>query len=292
MATWFGITTPVTDQTLPGDTRSGQQLYTVTNESGRLIQGNATIIPEGETKVDWFTIANASRTYSADATEQVPATIKVPADVAAGIYSYRLRVVVGGGVPEEQFNDGPSSRITVLPTAVPPPPKPFPWWIVAVAAVVIVLIVGGLIWALRPTPPSTPTPTPTLAPTVAPTQPPTQPPAPKLIVDTPILMVPDAFLDTDSGSIAADGADLWFQQVSDSERYLVPQQDAVVATQGQDSPGAEGCAKATLGGDRILLDNLQPGTYLCLRTANGNISEMRFAGLSDVLELRLRKWQP
>ncbi len=164
MATWFGITTPITEQTLPADTRTGQQLYTVTNESGEPIRGDAIVVPEGDAKVEWFNIANPSRAYSADGTEQVTLDIKVTDDVGPGTYSYRFRVVVAGGVPEEQFNDGPPSRITVQPkVVVAPTPKPFPWWIVAVvAAIVLALIVGGVaVKACGGTPPPTPVPTPT-----------------------------------------------------------------------------------------------------------------------------------
>ncbi len=71
MATWFGITATATDQTLPADSRSGQQVYTVTNESGAVIRGDGLIVPDGETKVEWFTIAQPSRVYSADGSEQV-----------------------------------------------------------------------------------------------------------------------------------------------------------------------------------------------------------------------------
>jgi hypothetical protein len=164
VATWFGITTPVIEQTLPADTRAGQQLYTVTNESGGLIRGDAIVVPEGDTRVEWFSIVNASRAYSVDGAEQVTLDIKVPDDVAAGTYGYHFRVVVGGGVPEEQFNDGPPSRITVQLRNVVPP-KPFPWWIVAViVAVVLALVVGGLaVKACAGTP--TPTPVPTASPT-------------------------------------------------------------------------------------------------------------------------------
>lgn len=178
MATWFGITTPVTEETLPADTRAGQQLYTVTNESGAVIRGDAMVVPEGDAKAEWFSVVNASRAYSVDGTEQVTLGIKVPDDVGAGTYSYRFRVVVGGGVPEEQFNDGPPSRITVPPTKIVPPPKPFPWWIVAViAAIVLALVVGGLaVKACGGTPPPTPSPVPSASPTPIPTPVPTPTP--------------------------------------------------------------------------------------------------------------------
>lgn len=163
MATWFGITTPVTEQTLPADTRAGKQLYTVTNESGALIRGGAIVVPEGDSKLEWFNIVNPSRAYSVDGTEQVTLDIKVPDDVGAGTYRYRFRVVVEGGVPEEQFNDGPASAITVLPKVVVPA-KPFPWWIVAVVgAIVLALIVGGI--AVKACGGTPPTPVPTAVPT-------------------------------------------------------------------------------------------------------------------------------
>jgi hypothetical protein len=296
VATWFGITTPVTEQTLPADTRTGEQLYTVTNESGGLIQGNAFIVPEGETKVEWFGILNASRTYSADGTEQVSVAIKVPVDVAAGVYSYRFRVVLGGGVPEEQFNDGPRSRVTVLPIAVPPPaPKPFPWWIVAVAAVLIVLVGGGIVWALRPTSPPTPTLTPTQQPTPVP-----PPPQHKLIVDQLVMMKADTFLDADTGIVASDETrddDLFFQGSNDPQ-LLAPLSRALIGVYGTDSPDEEGCARAELPRDGIPLDRLDLGVYLCLRTSLGAFSELRLVGIpgtrdsTDLLEMQVRTWQP
>ena len=79
-----------------------------------------------------------------------------------GTYGFQLRMLLGGGVPEEQFDDGPTVKYTVSKVEEPPPPpppppkKPFPWWIVAViVAVIAIVVIGGIIAFVVSRPPAT-----------------------------------------------------------------------------------------------------------------------------------------
>ena len=114
-------------------------------------------------------------------------------------------------------------------------------------------------------PVSTPTPTPT----------PTTTPAVTPIVDA-IVDVPQTYLvDVDTGTITVPGGDLWFEAVTPTERYLTPQGGAMLAHMGSDAPGLPGCVTAAVFGNRIPLDVVPVGDFLCLRTASGRIAEIQ-----------------
>lgn len=42
--------------------------------------------------------------------------------------------------------------------------------------------------------------------------------------------------------------------------------------------------------NRIRLDSVNPGTYICMRTNKGNVSELQIVSLTDTLELHVRTW--
>lgn len=154
MATYFDITAVATSLTLDEE-RKGRGSFTVTNTVDASIGGDAVIVPEPGTDASWFNVDGPSRTYNVDEAEQIAVDITVPADAVPGRYGFRLRVLLGGGVPEEQFDDGPVVSFEVVPEpeplqVEPSPGKPFPWWLVAVIGGIaaLVIIVGALVFVL------------------------------------------------------------------------------------------------------------------------------------------------
>jgi hypothetical protein len=73
-------------------------------------------------------------------------------DAAPATYGFQLRVLLGGGVPEEQFDDGPVVKFDVTdipapPVEIPkPPPKRgIPWWVFLVAGLIALVVIGGIV---------------------------------------------------------------------------------------------------------------------------------------------------
>jgi hypothetical protein len=150
MARYFDITALTTLISLD-DQRKGQASFTVTNATTASIRGDAVVMPKSGAKPEWFTIDHPSRHYDPGASEQLTVSIDAGMDATPATYGFQLRVLLGGGVPEEQYDDGPLVKFDVeeVPTQPPvqqPVKKPFPWWIVAVIGVIAVLVILAGVW--------------------------------------------------------------------------------------------------------------------------------------------------
>lgn len=162
MTTWFSITVAATQLSLDAD-RSATTAFTVANAGTTAVRGDARIVSVPAEASGWFTVDTPSRPFAVDQTEQLLVTVRVPPGAPAGPVRFRLRMLLGGGVPEEQFDDSPEVRFEVPEVPVPPPPPPArrPWWIVVVAAVVLLILAGvGGFLATRGGPGATPSPSP------------------------------------------------------------------------------------------------------------------------------------
>ncbi|MET0772493.1 MAG: CARDB domain-containing protein [Candidatus Limnocylindrales bacterium] len=193
MGIWFDITA-VRATIVLDEGRRAEAVFTVGNATDAPIRGEAVIQPGDGADPSWFVVDRPERSWEVGESDQVVVAIVVPADVPAGARSFRLRIQLVGGVPEEDFDAGPPLGFDVPPTAPPPiPRKPFPWWIVALVLLVIVIVVaGGVFVATRPSPTPTPAPSPTAAPTPTPTPAPTPTPTPglpNLVIDPGIDVV-------------------------------------------------------------------------------------------------------
>lgn len=151
MARYFNITA-VTNSIELDASRTGQAAFTVTNATSASIGGDAVVVPEPGADAAKYDIDEPSRHFGPGATDQLTVKVTAPAEMAPGTYGFHLRMLLGGGVPEEQFDDGPTVKYTVAKVEEPPPPiqpppkKPFPWWIVAViVAVIAIIVIGGII---------------------------------------------------------------------------------------------------------------------------------------------------
>jgi hypothetical protein len=138
-------------------------------------------------------------------------------------------------------------------------------------------------------PPATPRITP--RPTATPKPNPTPTPAPVLIVNTSDLLVPNDDLDADTGNVTTSGADLKFDQVSDTERYLTPEGGGKISLYGSSAPGYTHCKGASVGTSRLGIGPASVGAYFCLRTGAGRVSEIQVKDLTDTLLLHIRTWK-
>jgi hypothetical protein len=101
--------------------------------------------------------------------------------------------------------------------------------------------------------------------------------------------IPQTFgVDLDAGKVPTSpqsmaSVDLWFEAVTDRERYLRPMNGATMAMLGTEPVGYSGCAAAKFSGRWIDVESLQKGTYLCVKTKQGRYSEVRVDEVSQNL---------
>lgn len=145
MSTPFAITAASNSLFLDED-RAGEVTFTVSNQSGRAIEGRARLVveeaeAEAETEAEaWVRLRGAAqRTFAIAGTEQYTAVIEVPEEAPGGSYTLRLDMV-GEERPDEQYVEGPRVRFEVA-EAVATAAGSFPWKLAA--AVAAVLIIGG-----------------------------------------------------------------------------------------------------------------------------------------------------
>ncbi|MGH7673781.1 MAG: toll/interleukin-1 receptor domain-containing protein [Gemmatimonadales bacterium] len=99
--------------------------------------------------------------------------------------------------------------------------------------------------------------------------------------------------DLDEGVVGGGAdADIGFEAVTRSERYVVPINGAAIAKAGSRSVERDGCASTALLASRIPMDDLPVGTYVCVRTNRGRYSEFRIncCPSPDLLQIGYTTW--
>ena len=86
--------------------------------------------------------------------------------------------------------------------------------------------------------------------------------------------------DLDNGRSGDAGADLWFQAETRDLLYLVPKGGARLGVGDRSNRGKAGCARARFTGNRVSLRDIPVGSYICVRTNEGRISQFRVNALS------------
>ncbi len=250
MANPFAITA-ASNTILLDSQRQGQTTFTVTNLLGRPLRGRARLVTQQPDAAPWLSIiGEAERDLPIAGTQQYGVQVTVPASGPAGSYSFRLDMI-GVENPDELFTEGPTVSFSVPEPEVK---KPWPSWLpyaVIGGVVVLILVVIVVIVATRP-PPAT-------------------------IHASGTLNIPQTFLaDLDQGVIGDEvGADIWFQGVTATTRYVTPWSGVLIAKMGTSPVGKSGCAAAALSSARIDINNLPVGTYVCVRTNQGRYSQFR-----------------
>lgn len=86
-------------------------------------------------------------------------------------------------------------------------------------------------------------------------------------------------VDLDTGRVGRDGADLWFQAETRDLLYLTPIGGAKIGVGNRSNRGRDGCASARMSTNRVSLRDVPVGSYVCMMTGEGRISQFR---LNDV----------
>ncbi|HSM41060.1 MAG TPA: hypothetical protein VK862_09940 [Afifellaceae bacterium] len=101
--------------------------------------------------------------------------------------------------------------------------------------------------------------------------------------------------DLDRGRVQPSGADLWFQAETRDLLYLVPRNGASIGVGDRSNRGYAGCSSARMSTNRVSLRDIPVGSYVCVKTNEGRISQFRVNGLSagspKTLSLGYTTWQ-
>ncbi len=121
------------------------------------------------------------------------------------------------------------------------------------------------------------------------------------LVDGEILLLPGTWsADLDVPEVPypdTSTTDVWWEQVTATERYWVPEHGARFAVMGTTKPSLADCQSASLSdapidGSNGPTNQIPSGTYLCGRTAEGRTAIVRVEQYGYTLVLRVWVYQP
>jgi hypothetical protein len=105
-------------------------------------------------------------------------------------------------------------------------------------------------------------------------------PAPVTRVTGALDWLPSYRIDLDNGVIGGPGEDLWYQAVSVTEGYITPLNGALIGSATVGNNGFAGCSVAALSSTQVPLSTIRLGSYVCVKTSEGRISEFRLNNLT------------
>ena len=124
--------------------------------------------------------------------------------------------------------------------------------------------------------------------------PPPPPPNPGTHSTGAVTLHQTYMVDFDTGAVVIPGADLWFEAVDPVHKFLAPQNGAGIAVGDRSNRGWEGCRFASFSYGRVPLAAVPVGSYICMRTNQGRISQFRMNGISggpvQTLQLGFTTW--
>ena len=93
--------------------------------------------------------------------------------------------------------------------------------------------------------------------------------------------IPQTYLaDLDRGRVGSAGADIWFQAETRDLLYLVPRNGAQIGVGDRSNRGYQGCSTARYTSARVSLRDIPVGSYVCVKTNKGRISQFRVNRIS------------
>jgi hypothetical protein len=125
-----------------------------------------------------------------------------------------------------------------------------------------------------------------------PLPPPPAPVEPPVTFSTGPIDLPQTWnANLDNGVVGGGGVDIWYEAVTDSEKYLVPKGGAKLALGDGSNRGYAGCVGEDFSTDRVPLEDMPVGTYVCAKTDQGRISQFRINGFAGTtMKLGYTTW--
>lgn len=249
MANEYAITA-ATDRVALDANRHGQTTFTVSNRASRSLPSRARVVTQLPEASGWFTVHEPERTLAPAETQQFSVSVSVPDTAAAGDYAFRLDVV-GVENPDEQYAQGQSIVVTVPPPVVEA--RRIPWWIYVVAGVALLLVVGAVVFLLLRDGGDD---------------------EPVVVTQGQVTLEREQFFDFDAGVVTSGAeADLTIGGSIADERALFPVDGSQIGISIAAQRTFEGCDAVTLSANPILIDAVNTGNHLCVRTTEGNLTE-------------------
>ncbi|MEM7059943.1 MAG: hypothetical protein AAF557_20365 [Pseudomonadota bacterium] len=101
--------------------------------------------------------------------------------------------------------------------------------------------------------------------------------------------------DLDNGRTGGGGADIWFQAETRDLLYITPRGRAKIGVGNRRNRGRDGCARARYTNSRVSLRDIPVGSYICVKTNEGRISQFRVNALTGsspkTLKIGYTTWQ-
>lgn len=104
---------------------------------------------------------------------------------------------------------------------------------------------------------------------------PTPAPAPVTYSTGPIKLKQTFTANLDNGNVGGAGSDLWFQAATPTKFFLKPINGAKMAVGNKSNRGFAGCSIASYSSQRVKLNQIPVGSYVCMKTGAGRISQFR-----------------
>ncbi|MDP1736679.1 MAG: hypothetical protein Q8L23_04480 [Caulobacter sp.] len=126
--------------------------------------------------------------------------------------------------------------------------------------------------------------------------PPPPPPTPGTFSTGGISLPQSYLVNFDNGTVGGGGgADLWFHAVDPTHMYLQPRNGAVMAVGDRSNRGWAGCRVAAFSPAPVPLAAVPVGSYVCMKTNAGRISQFRVNGINPgypkTLQLGYTTWR-
>ena len=124
---------------------------------------------------------------------------------------------------------------------------------------------------------------------------PPPPPIPPTFSTGPVTLPQTYLVNFDNGVVTTgSGADLWFQAVDPTHMFLTPRNGAVMAVGDRSNRGYAGCSAASFSSASVPLMAVPVGSYVCMKTNAGRISQFRVNGINPgypkTLQLGYTTW--
>ncbi len=103
------------------------------------------------------------------------------------------------------------------------------------------------------------------------------------VFSTGRIEVPQTYtFDLDHGRVgsAGGGVDLWFEAETRDLLYLTPRGGARISVGNRSNRGYAGCSAARFSPQRVSLRDVPVGSYVCVRTGEGRISQIKLHAVS------------